>query len=240
MIDYQEIQNIATKSQTNEENVIREYLQNLFLRSFYRQDKSENFLFKGGTALRLAFESPRFSEDLDFSAVKNGKTYEKILLLVMEAISKEAIDYKLIESKPTSGGWLAILNFNIYGREISIRNEISFRKKKLAKDDKLILPEIIPAYRLVLLASNLLVKEKIQALMSRQKERDFFDLYFILRNSQLRNDVSLTKKQREKLVQILKEIDSSVIEKELKYLVPVSFHPIIKNLPNRLIKELGY
>ena len=238
MIDYQVIQDIAIKSQTNEENVIREYLQNLFLQSFYRQDKSENFLFKGGTALRLAFESPRFSEDLDFSGIKNGKNYEEILLSVMEAIDKEGIDHELIESKSTSGDWLAIPNFNIYDRKINIRNEISFRKKKLAKENKLISPKIIPAYRLVLLAPKIMVREKFQAAISRQKERDFFDLYFILRNPQLREYVSLTEKQQEKLIQILKEIKADDIERALKYLVPISFRPVIKGLPNRIIKEL--
>ena len=69
----------ATKTETSLSNVLREYVQHLFLTSFYKKSLSENFLFKGGTALKLVFGSPRFSEDIDFSGIKNSGHYEKIL-----------------------------------------------------------------------------------------------------------------------------------------------------------------
>lgn len=238
MIDYREIKSIAVKKQTTESNIIREYLQNLFLKWFYEQENSDNFLFKGGTALRIAFQSPRFSEDLDFSGIKNGINYEKILLNVMESIEDEGIEYALEESKSTSGGWLAILNFNIFKQNFSIRNEISFRKKELNKEDKLISPETIPPYRLVLLDPKTIIKEKIQAAISRQKSRDFFDIYFILRDEQLRKYINISKNERQKLISLLHQKDQNIIAKDIEYLVPISFHPVIKNLPQRLIKEL--
>ena len=39
----------------------------IFLSYLYQEPGSEKLLFKGGTALRIVFKSPRFSEDLDFS-----------------------------------------------------------------------------------------------------------------------------------------------------------------------------
>lgn len=238
MIDYREIENLATKQQTSEENFIREYLQNLFLRWFYQEENSDNFLFKGGTALRIGFQSPRFSEDLDFSGIKNGKDYENILLAVMDNIDREGIKYNLEESKSTSGGWLAILNFQIYDRRLSIRNEVSFRKKQLSKEDKLISSEIIPPYRLVLLSPEILVEEKFNAALTRQKSRDFFDIYFILRDQQLRKYVNISNDQRVKLVEILETKNNSILKKDLEYLLPHSFHPVLDNLPKRLIREL--
>lgn len=79
MIEKPVLQAAATKAQTTFGNFLREYCQHLFLTHFYQKKKSENFLFKGGTALKLLYGSPRFSEDIDFSGQKNSVVYEKIL-----------------------------------------------------------------------------------------------------------------------------------------------------------------
>ena len=58
-------------------NVLREYLQAFTLRSLHESEAALNLTFVGGTALRLLFGLPRFSEDLDFSlAVAEG--YEPV------------------------------------------------------------------------------------------------------------------------------------------------------------------
>ena len=48
-------------------NIVREYFQHVFLEQLYRLDEAERMLCKRGTALRVIYGSPRFSEDLDFS-----------------------------------------------------------------------------------------------------------------------------------------------------------------------------
>jgi predicted nucleotidyltransferase component of viral defense system len=40
-----------------------------FLSYLYKQPDSEKLLFKGGTALKFIFRSPRYSEDLDFTGI---------------------------------------------------------------------------------------------------------------------------------------------------------------------------
>jgi predicted nucleotidyltransferase component of viral defense system len=68
MIETETLENIAKKEQTAVfPNIIREYIQHLFLTELYQLSGSEKLLFKGGTALRIVYHSPRFSEDLDFS-----------------------------------------------------------------------------------------------------------------------------------------------------------------------------
>lgn len=68
MITQDTIKKLATAHQTSEfPNIIREYFQHLFLSLLYRVEGAENILFKGGTALKIIYKSPRFSEDLDFS-----------------------------------------------------------------------------------------------------------------------------------------------------------------------------
>ncbi|MDI6689725.1 MAG: nucleotidyl transferase AbiEii/AbiGii toxin family protein [Actinomycetota bacterium] len=65
MITKDAIKRFATKAQTSDLNVAREYCQHLFLSYFYQQKGSEKLLFKDGTALKIIYGSPRFSEDLD-------------------------------------------------------------------------------------------------------------------------------------------------------------------------------
>src|SRR3989339_883971 len=68
MLDKNQITKIATNLQTTEYNTAEEYCQHIFLSQFYQLPSSERVFFKGGTALRIVFASPRFSEDLDFSS----------------------------------------------------------------------------------------------------------------------------------------------------------------------------
>jgi len=49
----------------NPRAVLVEYLQHEILDSIYKQPGSENLSFIGGTAIRIVYESKRFSEDLD-------------------------------------------------------------------------------------------------------------------------------------------------------------------------------
>ncbi|MBI3335601.1 MAG: nucleotidyl transferase AbiEii/AbiGii toxin family protein [Candidatus Portnoybacteria bacterium] len=68
MISQDTITKFADRYQTTELTIRREYLQHLFLSYFYKQGNTDNIYFKGGTALRFIYKSPRFSEDLDFSS----------------------------------------------------------------------------------------------------------------------------------------------------------------------------
>lgn len=238
MIDHQVIKELGSKYQTVEENVVREYLQHLFLQFFYSQPENENFLFKGGTALRLVYRSPRFSEDIDFSGIENGVKYENILEKVIEGFVLEGFQCELVESKATSGGWLAILRFLAFGKRIDIRNEISFRSKQIKGEVVMISSDFIPAYKLFLLSPDKLVSEKITALLTRNKMRDIFDLYFILRNHSLRKHAKISEDQRVLLVKLFEAQDNRLIRSELQPLLPAGFLPVIKNLPERLMKEL--
>jgi hypothetical protein len=88
----------------------------------------------------------------------------------------------LAESKKTSGGYLAILRCRVRDLPVQIQVEVSLRRRNDMKGrGVLVTPEIIPAYTLSQLPEGLLVKEKLEALMTRGKPRDYFDLYFMLR-----------------------------------------------------------
>src|SRR3989344_5140136 len=129
MISEEQIKTLATKYQTVEPNVRREYFQHLFLSYFYQQKEASIIYFKGGTALRILYNSPRFSEDLDFTAsLLNVKKIESLLLETLEQIERENIKVALKESTPTSGGFLAIISFEAFEQVIDMQLEISMRE----------------------------------------------------------------------------------------------------------------
>ncbi len=63
--------NKIKKLTTHEEkyNITREFLQELILQIIDKKGYFANLAFVGGTALRILYDLPRFSEDLDFSLV---------------------------------------------------------------------------------------------------------------------------------------------------------------------------
>lgn len=240
MLDKNFLQNFAIKSETSFQNIIREYAQHLFLRSFYTKKGCENFLFKGGTALRIVFGSPRFSEDLDFTGVGKSNVYEKVLEETLFDLSIESVNIDLTESKPTSGGHLTNMIVNLFEEKIQISSQISFREHKASKKDGeniVVTTNLVPTYSIYLLERVILVEEKIKALIDRAKPRDFFDLYFILRKEELRRIIKIDGIQRQKVLALIEKQNKRDLERELKELLPRSFWQVINDLPAALKRE---
>lgn len=187
MIDPDTIRRLAVAQQTTELNIAREYAQHLFLSGFYGHAGSEQVMFKGGTALRLVYGSPRFSEDLDFSG--SGASVPSIEDWVAEAaggIEQAGAPISIEESKRTSGGYLGLLATSIAGQRITIQMEVSLRRRiGLKGRGVLIAGDLVPAYAVTLLPEEALVEEKLTALITRGKPRDFYDCYFMLRKNMI-------------------------------------------------------
>lgn len=242
MTSRQFIDELSTKYQTSEKNIAREYCQHLFLSYLYKKPESEKMFFKGGTALRIVFNSPRFSEDLDFSATNlSVDEINNLIDSVLKDLEKEGIKYEKSvnpeTSGETSGGYYAIINLKLLDFDSEIRIQVSFRdKEKLASNSALIENDFIPAYTIIYLIEDILVAEKVMALLDRAKPRDFFDLYFILRNRGL---VKFVPKNIDGLKKKLFDIIKNGWEKELKVFLPTSHHSLIKDFQERLINEIN-
>ena len=235
MISNQFIKDLSIKWQTSELNVRREYVQHLFLSYFYLHSESNKIYFKGGTALRIIYHSPRFSEDLDFSSnTTTMSKIEDIIIQTVREIEREGIKIDIKESKKTTGGYLAIINFFLHGQGIDIQLEISQRKEKNIGEIATVVNDFIPPYTIIALKQEQLISGKVHALLDRQKARDFYDLYYILRA----NLLSVGKKDVLKKILVILGKQNIQFEKELKLFLPKSHWPIIKNFKKILTQEI--
>lgn len=238
MLTLESLKEFVKKYQTLEKNVVREYIQYLFLSSLYKRPQSEKLLFKGGTALRFVFQSPRFSEDLDFTGkgIRHSRFIDKLFIETLSEIEKQGIKTDLQEAKTTSGGYLGVVHYELHGFKEDMKFEVSLRKgRKFVEEETTIISDYTPPYNLVHLSGKGIVESKLEALLERRKSRDYYDLYFFLRHPQLHKFV-----KKDKLQVVLKSLGKERInfKPELSAFLPVSHHRIIKDFKLNLSKEI--
>lgn len=237
MISQSAIDSLAVKMQTSSANIAREYCQHLLLRAIYKQKEASGLYFKGGTALRLLYQSPRFSEDLDFEGEISAERIESLLLSAGEQMEANGTaQIEITEAKSTTGGYLAVVVCKLNSQKIEISLEVSLRKRKIPPKGGIMLVtgEFFPSYTVMALTRDELVAGKLEALLFRRKPRDFFDLYFILRT----NFMPVAERHvLKKIIGLIPE-DAAVFSRELKKFLPVSHHALIRDFPAILTGEI--
>lgn len=247
MITVESLEKLARQYQTGVfPNIVREYFQHVFLSELCKLPEAERMLFKGGTALRVIYGSPRFSEDLDFSlfgvAQNEIKSFiEGLFIHVLAEMARADIKVELGDKiGDTSGGYFGVATFRMFeyppvGVEInvSVRNGRDIRGEidSVAND-------FVPTYTVIHLPQNEIVEEKIfSALRKRKKPRDFYDLYFIMRKGMLSPD------QKKRLTEIKDEViaDAKKIDfrGELGAFLPVDQQIVIRDFSAMLERELN-
>lgn len=246
MISQESIKQLATRYRTNELNVMREYFQHVFLAELYKLPGAGKILFKGGTALRIIYGSPRFSEDLDFSlfgvyAHEQKRYVEDLFTEVLATVERGGIRVVIHgKSDATHGGYWGAANFRLYDYQpVEVAINISSRNGREVRGEvETIANDFIPTYNLLHLPKEELVDEKVfGALLERHKERDFYDLYFMLRKSMLSSE------QKHRLAGVKEQILASAKEKdfrsELGVFLPADLQPIISDFQRALRDELN-
>lgn len=247
MISGEVLEQMARQHQTGVyPNLVREYVQHLFLKMLYQLDEAGRMLFKGGTALRIIYGSPRFSEDLDFSlwsvAPRQVKPLvEGLFVRVLSEMEQAGMGVELgPKSNATSGGYFGVATFKITTfPPVTLAINVSTRKGKALRGEvDSIANDFVPTYTLVHLPLCELVEEKIfGALRSRKKPRDFYDLYFMMRKGLLAPD------QKKRLTSIKKEIIAEAkkinFRGELGAFLPVNQQAIIRDFVRVLEAEIG-
>lgn len=233
MIDKTFITAQGVRWQTAERNVVREYSQHWFLSVLYKQKEAAGLFFKGGTALRILFDSPRFSEDLDFSSrIDSIHDLENIVQDVLVQLSYEGILLTIRDATPTAGGYLFTADTVLFDVAFSIKLNIIFQTR-CTGETHVVNSAFLPPYAVTALAREDIVQEKVQAFLTRIKPRDVFDLYFLLRSPWARRAVLAHARD---IQRILNAKEISVYQ--LKDFLPKSFWPVITDLKNNIGKEL--
>lgn len=83
----QMLEQYKCKTAVDYDNALKEIMQEIALLGLWRAKFFEHALFYGGTALRILYKLPRFSEDLDFSLLAKDENFD--LKVYHEAIKAE-------------------------------------------------------------------------------------------------------------------------------------------------------
>jgi predicted nucleotidyltransferase component of viral defense system len=161
--------------------VVREYWELIILKGLYESPFGRHLIFKGGTALRLTYGSPRFSEDLDFSLTQDvlkGKfsSFIKKITSPFHEMAQTDLQEKfytyMAEIKVTQD-YLPL--------PFRVKIEISKREIKGYRWELKLLSSPASVVQVMGQVATLeqIYKDKVACLKGRAKPKDLFDLWYI-------------------------------------------------------------
>lgn len=198
--------------------VVREYWEMVILREISQSRLADFLIFAGGTALRSAYNSPRFSDDLDFYLKKRLP-----FSVFRSAVSVIAKKYNLEITDLYSKYFTFLAEFKIKEDYLiqPFRIKIEVREKIFKKDTELRLLNSATGNFQVLITVLTLPKIqelKINALKQRKEPRDLFDLWFIAQQLKIPFKKPAVK------------IDKKTLKQNLSKYLPFDFQKVIDNL----------
>ncbi|HAJ95387.1 MAG TPA: hypothetical protein DCP02_04045 [Actinobacteria bacterium] len=184
------------------EQVVREEYEMIILKKLYESGQGKSFVFKGGTALRLAYGSPRFSEDLDFTVVKDFS--RKDLTILFKALEKNFDTLKLIETKQKYYTYFGLYRVkeDFMKQAFSIKFEASIRSTDYKEGKDYCLKSLSsPVTNLSVLAlvDNIDNIKKDKEGIKPPRPRDVFDLWYINQEQGKSTDLDLKQFNRVEL-----------------------------------------
>jgi predicted nucleotidyltransferase component of viral defense system len=187
MLTRTQVQRIAQRNAIGMQAQERDYLQHLMLWLLY--SRSQELIFKGGTALRLVYGGNRYSEDLDF----NGPVDIAVLQMLWKEVVARLHDFGIVAE--IRSDWVSDVCYSfdvsfcgpLYdGRDHSkgkVRVDINRRPEEVETRRELATSEYddVRPFVVTVLTLGHLLAEKVRALLVRGKPRDLYDLWLLLR-----------------------------------------------------------
>ncbi|HMB65975.1 MAG TPA: nucleotidyl transferase AbiEii/AbiGii toxin family protein [Patescibacteria group bacterium] len=209
--------------------ILQEEAEMIFLNELAENNLSARVAFYGGTALRLAYDSPRFSEDIDLFAIKTipFSDFEKFINNIAEQQSWKLADLK--DKRQTAFALFKIEDEKLK-HPFSLKIELHKPKKRIELRTELrMLKSPVSIFSPLLLVPSLqeLKKLKEEAIADRKKARDVFDLWYIsqLERSEFRLPGSTPAFKKKEF------------ENELKVFLPPKYHSVIDQLYEQTTKK---
>lgn len=250
MITQDQIRDLGSRYNIDKYTILREYLQLVFLSDLYNEKDSDKIFFKGGTALRLLYNSFRFSEDLDFTSILSGKKLLSIIdrVLIKSRLIVPDLQIKSVRlSEISLTGFLSLKTIELK-YPLNVHLDFSLREQPFTSKDS-VLETLFPigAYPIIRhLELKEILAEKVRALMARAKGRDYFDLWFLL-SKQIPLDWEMINKKmayykeetcKDDLINKIRQIDTKKMELDLGKFLPVQQRKIVSTLKSSLLEKL--
>ena len=164
------------------DKIVREEYEMILLQSLFDSSFGSKLVFRGGTALRLSYGSPRFSDDLDFSALDSID--EDVFKKWCQEVAQ--INPNLTVSDSRQKFYTLFAFFKVIDpalpQAISIKIEISTRGNGWIKGKTFALFNISSQVTPITVMVQVATLEKIEAeklTIQPPRIRDVFDLWFI-------------------------------------------------------------
>lgn len=251
MITQTQTEQLAKKHQIDNFTVMREYLQLIFLSYLYADKSSKRIYFKGGTAIRLLLGSPRFSEDLDFSTTISKPQIRQIITTLETRLRQELPGLIIL---PLYSGKTGI-RFRLKYRSTDFKYPFNLRLDFTIVQqvlDPVVSPLVtdfpIAIFPIISHLSHVeILAEKICALASRAKGRDYYDTWYLLEKGTALDSKTLQQKllennlvfQKNLFLRKIRSFSQKNLNLDLVQFLPKSQKQIIPLLPSLLHKKLS-
>ncbi|MBX3055575.1 MAG: nucleotidyl transferase AbiEii/AbiGii toxin family protein [Anaerolineae bacterium] len=196
MIPYLKTQITGDLTAEGQRAIVREYLQMRILKSLQNAGAMIPLAFHGGTALRLLYQLPRYSEDLDFALERQPEQYDfrKYLTTIQRDLTAETYDVEIRvnERNIVHNAFIRFrglhyqLGISPHETEVlAIKLEIDTNPPAKAGLDTTMVQHHVPVHLQHHDQASLLAG-KLHAILQREyiKGRDWYDLYWYLRQPQ--------------------------------------------------------
>lgn len=227
-MDQNQLDKLVKELGIAKDHILREEAEMIILNGLAQNKIGQQVIFYGGTALRLVYNSPRFSEDIDLLQIKPIKPADFKKFLTGLIIKQD--NWKLVDIKNKRQTMFALINLKDekLKHNFSIKIEIhkpSNKKIKLKTNLSMITSPTSIFQPLLLVPTLLELKNlKLNALHNRQKGRDIFDLWYI--SQSLREEFILPNK--------LPTYSTREFTNELQVFLPKKYYSVIKQLYDKI------
>lgn len=173
-----EFEQIAAEREFNRGMLIKDYYITLLL---YLLKDVKGILFKGGTALQKTFlDHSRISEDIDFTLERDIDSVKKEIIGIIDKPFG-----KVSKDKNVTMFTRLIVPYNTFLGKGEIFIDLNQRAKTFLKPEKLKINHFypnIPDFSFQCLAKKEMIAEKVAAAIGRNKPRDHYDIYQIIKH----------------------------------------------------------
>lgn len=202
MISPEEIAEIARiKGIKNKGYAEKDYILDIVLLLISRNTKDE-LVFKGGTCLYKFYKIARFSEDIDFTQ-KKEINIDSLLKTIISGLSAFGIEAEIKEKRMPYNSVLIAMkakgplfrntpqSFCNIGIDINLKSSIEIEPANASYNS---LYRDIPSFSLLIMDEKEIFAEKVRAIITRNKGRDVYDLWFLLEKD-IKPDSALIEKK---------------------------------------------